>query len=147
MLGMSEVGWTTESRNGSIHVRAQRDTIYGLQKLILGFIKPLGVYVHVVLECQGRDRELSSFPLVEETMNRESVRLDVSSRATRQVMNGFMNAIVPVSAEEARQLAGCQSAGHQIHFSSMVGLFIGIGEVPIDPDGRERLDTLLAMFS
>lgn len=145
--GVSDVAWATESRNGSIYVRAQRDTIYGLQKLIVGYMKPMGFYVHAVFECQGRDRELSSFPLVEVTMNGESVRWDVSPRATRQIVNGFMNVIVPVSAEEARQMAESPSFGLQIRFSSMADLFFGIGEVPIDADGRGRLDTLVTMFS
>lgn len=146
-LGVSDVTWSTESRNNSIYVRAQRDTIYGLQKLILGYVRTGGFYVHAIFECQGRDQELTAFPLVEVTMNNESIRWDVSSRAARQIMNGFINVFVPVSSEEAREISGSRTFGLQIRFSNLADLFLGIGDMTIDTDGRGRLDTLVSMFA
>lgn len=145
--GVSDVTWSTESRNGSIYVRAQRDTIYGLQKLIIGHMNEMGFYIHAVMECQGRDRELSGFPLVEVVLGDESARLDVSSRAARHILNGFMNVLVPISAEEARKVVDSPTVGLQIRFSDLADMFFGIGDVAVDASGREKLDTLVRLFS
>ncbi|MGX9143344.1 hypothetical protein [Mesorhizobium sp. 128a] len=99
--GQTPVEWTVQSRNDTLYVRGERDSIFGHHKLCLGFAKPQ-FYLHAVIESQGRAEQLTQFALVELVIgpNDRSV-IDLSERALRFDAGFYTNVFSMLSPAEA----------------------------------------------
>jgi len=135
--GVTDVEWTVQSRGGAIYVRGERDTIFGHQKLMLGSGGPGKRYFHAVVESQGREEELTKFPLVEIVVNDEERFIDISSKCLRQVIGIYTNVFCDLELEEFEDLAASKSFGIYIRSSKSAEIFFGIA--PISTSGAEDL--------
>jgi hypothetical protein len=138
--GATEVTWTVHARNRQMYVRGERDTLYGHQKVMLGYVKGGGFHFWAVIEAQGREAELSGFGIVEIVANDENDRIDVSQRCMRIPMGVYVNVFVSISQEEAKLLAYSDGFGVQIRASNEAPVFFGIAPMPTI-NGSDQLQT------
>lgn len=144
--GMTDVEWTVHARGKMFYVRGERDSLFGHQKVMLGHVKDQGFHFFSVIEAQGREKELTTFPLTEIILNGEDIRIDVSNRCLRFEDGLYVHVISKITEEEARSIAYSESFGVQIRASKFAEIFFGISAMPTD-GGNEQLDTLFSSFA
>jgi hypothetical protein len=141
--GQTDVDWSVQARARMLYVRGERDSLYGHHKVMLCFVKGAGFIFYSVIESQGRESELTTFPLVEIVVNGESIRIDVSDRCERLVEGIYVNVFAKLTQEEARILAYSDSFGVQIRASGNAPLFLGVAAMSTE-GGREQLETFFS---
>lgn len=135
--GQTPVTWTVQSRNNTLYVRAERDSLYGHHKLMLGFVKP-DFYLHAVIESQGRESHLTQFPLVELVVGQNDGRIvDLSGRCTRHIHGIYTNVFSKLSTTEANDLAFSDGFGLRVRGGPDADMFLGIA--PMSTSGGEDL--------
>jgi hypothetical protein len=139
--GETKPEWTTHARNGMLYVRGERDCLFGHHKVMLGFVKSQGFVFWAVIEAQGRERELTTFDLVEVVVNDEQFRIDISSRCARIAEGIYVQIFSSITEDEARILAHSDSFGVQIRGSSEAEIFFGISAISTE-GGEDMLKTL-----
>lgn len=124
--GVTPVEWTVQSRNDTLYVRGERDSIFGHHKLCLGFAKPQ-FYLQAVIESQGRAEQLTQFGLVELVIGPNDRRIiDLSERALRFDGGFYTNVFSTLSPEEVRELAESEGFGLRVRFGPDADVFLGI---------------------
>jgi hypothetical protein len=136
--GETDVTWSVQGRAGGLYVRGERDSLYGHHKVMLHYHKSSGFLFHAVIEAQGRERELTTFPLVEIVVNGEESRIDISQRALRTSVGIYVNVMCNLSQVEARMLAFSNSFGVQVRASNEAPVFLGIAAMSTE-GGKEQL--------
>ncbi|MBX3567125.1 MAG: hypothetical protein KF914_03650 [Rhizobiaceae bacterium] len=136
--GETDVTWSVQGRAGGLYVRGERDSLYGHHKVMLHYHKGSGFLFHAVIEAQGRERELTTFPLVEIVVNGEDNRIDISQRALRTSVGIYVNVMCNLSQVEARMLAFSNSFGVQVRASNEAPVFLGIAAMSTE-GGKEQL--------
>ena len=101
---------------------------------------------HAVIEAQGRQTELTEFPLVELLLNGWENIKDISERALRFVDGVDVRIIVKLDEVEARAIAYSTGFGVIVRASSEAPVFLGIS--PMDTEGgKEQLETFFSVLS
>ncbi len=144
--GETDAAWSTQSRGDMLYIRGERDSIYGHHKCMLCFTRESGFLFYSVIEAQGRERELTTFPMVEIAANREDIRIDISDRCQRVVHNGYVNIFAKLSRDEAHIIAYSDSFGVQIRISAEASMFFGVSPMSTE-GGREQLETFYRVLS
>lgn len=141
--GQTDVTWSTQSRSDMLYVRGERDSLYGHHKVMLGFTRRAGFFFWAVVEAQGREEELTTFPLVEIVVNEEDTKFDVSETSVRFVEGIYVNVFANLTQEQAREVAHSDSFGVQIRMSHDAPVFLGVGPMNTS-DGKEQLESFFA---
>ncbi|WP_349366259.1 MAG: hypothetical protein ABL311_18955 [Nitratireductor rhodophyticola] len=141
--GMTNPEWTVQARGGGIYARGERDSLFGHHKVMLIYERNLGFAFIGVIEAQGRERELTSFGLVEIVVNGEDIRIDITSRCERKINGIYVNILVPITEDEARTLAYSESFGVQVRYNREAELFLGISAMNTE-GGEEILRSVFA---
>ncbi len=144
--GATDVTWSVQARSETIYVRGERDSIFGHHKVMLCFYRVGGFVFHAVIEAQGRETELTTFPVVEIVVNGEGRRIDISKRCDRMVSGAYVNVIAKLTQIEAQTLAHSESFGVQIRGSKEAGMFLGISAMDTE-NGKEQLDAFFSVLS
>ncbi len=137
--GQTEVKWSLQSSKGTIYVRGERDSMFGHHKIILGHLKHSGFYILAVIESQGREAELTDFPLVElDVANPTGAIIDISHRCHRQINGIYTNISCQLSNAEASALAYSDGFGVRVRGGPDAGMFLGIAPMS-SASGTEML--------
>lgn len=143
--GRTGITWSVHAIAGAMYVRGERDSVFGHHKIMLCYQRESGFFIYAVIESQGRETELTTFPLVEIDLNNESYRIDISDRAARISVGMYINVFARLSKEEARIIAFSENFGLQIRASQDAHVFLGIGAMSTE-GGKEQLSTIWALF-
>jgi hypothetical protein len=145
--GETAVDWTLQAIGNALYVRGERDNIYGHHKMVLGYAKPNGFFVYAVIESQGREKELTTFPLVELVIGmNEDIVLDITSRCRRTVEGIYTNIVAPITNQEAKALATSDGFGIRVRGGSDAGIFLGVG--PMATEGaQDKLTSFVTNLS
>ncbi|WP_210161467.1 hypothetical protein [Rhizobium leguminosarum] len=143
--GITDVRWTVEARCGILYVRGERDSIFGHHKVMLIYAKESGFLFHAVIEAQGRQTELTEFPLVELVLNNEETVWDISQRALRFVNGADVNIVVKLDDTEASTIASSNGFGVRVRSSGEAPMFLGISPMNTD-GGKEQLETFYSVL-
>jgi len=145
--GETPVTWSLQAVEGALYARGERDNLYGHHKMLFGFAKPDGFFVHAVIESQGREQELMSFPLVELAIGEpEELIVDLSTRCSRTVDGAYTNIVSLLTVEEARAIAYSTSFGIRVRGGPDAGMFLGVGPMST-ADAGYKLKSLFAILS
>jgi hypothetical protein len=144
--GQTAVRWSVEARNSLIYVKGEQHSIYGHHKIILGFNKYIGFLFWAVIDSQNRAQELTSFRVVEITLNGEAMKFDISDNCERLVVGSDVHVFAKISLDQAKLISQSTSFGLQIKFGRESPVFLGIGEISTK-GGVEQLLTLYKSFS
>jgi len=136
--GETPVSWSIQAVEGALYVRGERDNLYGHHKMLLGFAKPDGFFVCAVIESQGREQELTNFPLVELVIqNPEETVIDLFDRCSRTVQGIYTNITAKLTTAEVASIARSKGFGLRVRGGPDAGVFLGIG--PMSLDGASHL--------
>ncbi|WP_309140455.1 hypothetical protein [Ensifer sp. ENS10] len=126
--GQTPVEWSIQAIDNVLYVRGERDNLYGHHKMLLGFAKPAGFFIHAVIESQGREKELTEFPLVELVIGEtEHTIIDLSARCARAVEGIYTNISSDLTKQEAEQVACSDAFGIRVRGGPDAELFLGVG--------------------
>ena len=143
--GATDVKWSVQARNSLLYVMGERDSHFGHHKIMLVFAKEGGFLFKAVIEAQGRQKELTEFPLVELALDGWERLTDVSERAIRFIDGGAVQIIVKLDEAEARIIASSDSFGIIVRASSEAQVFLGVAPMSTE-GGREQLETFLSVL-
>ncbi|WP_261323068.1 hypothetical protein [Rhizobium leguminosarum] len=143
--GITDVRWTVQAHSEVLYVRGERDSMFGHHKVMLVYAKGSGFLFHAVIEAQGRQTELTEFPLVELVLDHEATVWDISQRALRVVNGDDVNIIVKLDDTEARMIASSSSFGVRVRASGEAPVFLGISPMNTD-GGKEQLETFYSVL-
>ncbi|MCO4316325.1 hypothetical protein M8997_003945 [Phyllobacterium sp. 21LDTY02-6] len=136
--GETDVTWSMQARNNTLYIRGERDSLYGHHKVMLGHTRSGGFYFHAVIEAQGREDELISFPVVEINVEASSNNIDISERAFRAAVGIYVNVFAKLEHNEAAVIANSIGFGIQIRAAHDAGMFLGIAPMKTD-NGKDQL--------
>lgn len=140
--GELPVRWTMESRNTVLYAKGERDSFYGHHKLLACYTRPT-FYIHAVIESQGREQELTEFPLVELVVGMDESHIrDVSARCSREVTGPYTNIIVESTLQEAHELVHSNGFGLRLRANSNSPIFLGIAPMSTKT-GRDLLTSFV----
>lgn len=141
--GETLVDWSLQSVDNTLYVRGERDNFYGHHKMLFGFVKSTGFFVYAVIETQGREWELTNFPLVELVVGmNEKIVIDISYRCNRTINGIYCNIDVFLSKEEAQEIVRSDGFGIRVRGGPDAGMFLGVG--PMSTKGGTQI--LAALF-
>ena len=144
--GITDVTWSIQARGGGIYLKGERDSIFGHHKVLFGAGKEEGFFFIGIIESLGRERELTSFALVEIVVNDEDIRIDISKRCDRTVNNIYVNISTSLSREEAIIISGSKSFGVQVRANPEAEIFLGISAVST-LGAEDQLKSIFNIFS
>ena len=125
--GETDVIWSIIARNKIIYVRGERDSVYGHQKIIIGFAKGAGFFIHAVIESQGREEELLAMPFVEVVVGMSEKRsIDVSSLSERDIHGIYTNVVAPISNADAMEICNSDGFGLRLRWTLEAPVFLGV---------------------
>lgn len=125
--GETDVVWSIFARNNIIYVRGERDSIYGHQKIIIGFARDSGFFIHAVIESQGREEELLAMPFVEVVVGMSENRsIDVSKASERDVHGIYTNVVAPISSADAKEMCNSDGFGLRLRWTLEAPIFLGV---------------------
>ena len=143
--GQTDVSWSVQARGRMLYVRGERDSLYGHHKVMLSFVKSSGFIFWAVIEAQGREDELTGFPVVEIVIDDEDRRIDISDRSQRVIEGLYVNVLARLTQEEAREIAYSNSFGVQIRLSKDAPIFFGVSAMSTE-SGKEQLETFYSVL-
>lgn len=144
--GATPVRWSLQSIPGVIYPKGERDTVYGLQKIIVGCdtrLRALGLYG--IFEVQGRGEQILAMPRVDIQIDSEPW-LDISERSARKVADGFANFVSPLSRDEALAIAKAERVGLILRFTTESPTFLGISGMEL-AGGRQPILDLISLYN
>jgi hypothetical protein len=131
--GVERPKWTIESSGDGLYLKAERDSIYGHQKILLYCRPKSPIFFHMIYEAQGREDELMS--MVAHTL----IIGDRTYRQTpvhKEIHNGYFNAIYALSRPQAEILRSAQKIGAMVQGSYEAPMFLGIDDMPVTEPKR-----------
>ncbi len=138
--GHTKPVWSIEANAGLSYVRGERDTLFGHQKIMLGFRRETGFVFWSVIESQGRQNELLNHKIVEIVVDDEKNRFDISQSVHRAEYGIYIHLMSSIPEATAKEIAYSGSFGVQVRFSLESEVFLGIA--PMDTlDGKAKLQT------
>lgn len=140
--GETEARWSIHATSGVMYVRGERDSLYGRHKVLLTYTNTGGFTFHAIVEAMNREDELMQLGLVEITMDREEIRINISERCLRFVHDMDVHIVAKISTEEAMMLASSESFGVQVRFFHDSPVFLGISEISTE-GGADILQTFV----
>ncbi|AXT27471.1 hypothetical protein D1823_13330 [Ruegeria sp. AD91A] len=144
--GQTDVSWDVQARGNMIYVRGERDSIYGRHKVMLGFTKNAGFFFWAVIEAQNRHDELTSFGVVEITVNGEEQNFDISKACSRFSYGTDVHVFARITSDQARAISNSENFGVQIKFVKDSPTFLGIYAMSTQ-GGTDQLQTFYHTFS
>ena len=111
---------------------------------MLGYVKDTGFMLYALIEAQGRENELISFPVVQIVANGESVMIDVSQRCARVPTGMYVYVFLKLTVDEARTLAYSDSFGIIIKLSDDAPVFLGMASMDTMA-GKEQLHAIFRL--
>jgi len=140
--GFDEPKWTVESYNGSVYLKGERNTVYGINKFILACGDRSKVILYVIADPQGHDKEMFSF-------HAHSLVIDDQYLAhlhpiTEEILNGWYNVRYVLTNEQIKIIRRAKTVGVVFQSSYGAPIFLGFNRMPF-AEGAEKLDGLLKL--
>ena len=131
--GVERPKWTIESSGDGLYLKAERDSIYGHQKILLYCPPKSPIFLHMIYEAQGRDKELMNFPAHTVVIGDRTYR---QKPVHKEIQNGYFNAIYSLSRAQAESLRSARSVGAMVQGSYEAPMFLGIDDMPVTEPKR-----------
>ena len=132
--------WSVESNNGLLYLKGERDTVYGINKVIMFCPPKSGMILHVIFDAQGHDKELMSFPAHSLVINGQDYPI---TSAWKEMANGWFNSEYVLTAQQVRTIGMASSVGVIVQGGYGAPVFLGFNRMPFE-DGAKKLVGLLS---
>jgi hypothetical protein len=137
--GFTKPKWTVESSKGIIYLKGERDTVYGINKFMLGCAAQTKMELYIIFDPQRHDEELMSFPahfLVVDEVNTPI------SPIFKKIDHGWFNVGYILSPEQIISIRHAKTLGVIVQAAYGAPVFLGFDGMPFD-EGGDKLDGLL----
>lgn len=137
--GFEQTKWTVESQGGFNYIKGERDTVYGVNKFIIGCPAPRSFFLHMIMDPQGRQDEVMG-------MKAHTLVIDDDNQALkpmrREIKNGWFNGSYELTLAQVRSIGRAQSVGVMLQHSRQAPIFLGFNHMEIG-EGSSRLQSFL----
>lgn len=137
--GFERTTWTVESQGGFNYIKGERDTVYGINKFILGCPAPRSFFLHMIMDPQGRQEEVMG-------MRAHTLVIDDKNHALkpvrREIKNAWFNGSYELTLAQARAIGRAGSVGVMLQHSREAPMFLGFNSMEIE-QGAGRLRSFL----
>jgi hypothetical protein len=133
--GWGRTIWSIESKQGIIYLKGERDTDYGINKLLMMCIPTKGIYLHIIFDPQGRQDEVVK-------MDAHSLVIDKNDEPITpfrtEIFNGWFNAHYILTNDQVRRIMSAKSVGVILQWAYGAPVFLGFNAMPFG-EGAEKL--------
>lgn len=137
--GFERTNWTLESQAGFNYLKGERDTVYGINKFILGCPAPRSFLLHMIMDPQGRQEEVMG-------MRAHTLVIDGKHQALkpvrREIKNGWFNGSYELTLEQVRAIGRSGAIGVILQHSREAPMFLGFNHMEIG-EGAARVRSFL----
>jgi hypothetical protein len=140
--GVEPTIWTIEAvpAGGGLYLKGQRDTVYGMNKFIIGCDPKHYLSFMAFFPTQGHDQELL-------TMAAQTLHVDNQSyhiRARSQISNGWLIAqFEPQNDRVIGDVLKAKSVGVMFQWTFESPIFLGFDHMEVSESGREKMQGLV----
>jgi ATP-dependent protease ClpP protease subunit len=135
--GFGRTKWTIEGVGGDIYLKGERETSYGVNKLIFS-CPPNEPFIYLVFDPQGRQSEVMS-------LRSHSLVIDDKYYSIapyeKEIRNGWFNAFYRMTRQIHSRLRNAREIGIIIRASDNSGLFLGFDSMPF-AEGHEKFEAV-----
>jgi hypothetical protein len=136
--GVGKAKWSIESADSFLYLKGERDTVYGVNKFIIGCAGQR-VLLHAIFDAKKRDAELMSF-------GSHSLVIDANpepiSPISKNIVNGWFNSEYFLSEKQIAAIKSARSVGVIVQAMYGAPVFFGFYQMPVE-EGRGKLVGLL----
>jgi hypothetical protein len=138
--GFGKPTWTIESNNGILYLKGERDTEYGINKLILMCPNRSAMVLHIIFDPQRREEAALQFSAHSLVIDGREQPI---SSAWKKVLNGWFNSEYVLTSSQIQALRRAHTVGVIVQPEYGAPVFLGFDKMPFD-EGAQKLDGLLA---
>src|ERR1700679_2387042 len=137
--GFTKPKWTVESNSGVIYLKGERDTVYGINKFMLGCAAQTKMELYIIFDPQRHDEELMSFPA--HSLVVDDINIPISP-IFKKIDHGWFNVGYILSPEQIISIRQAKTLGVIVQAAYGAPVFLGFDRMPFD-DAGDKLDGLL----
>lgn len=140
--GFGDTSWTIESVEDKIYLRGARDTVYGINKILI-YCDNGGPLLHVIFDPQGRSDEVLKMSAQSLMLDYEPISIADSRIGKAEVHNGWINAHYRLSRTHVSKLLSAKRVGVAFQFSYEAPVFLGFDSMEFE-SAKEKFRGLLS---
>lgn len=137
--GFEQTKWTVESQGGFNYIKGERDTVYGVNKFIMGCPAPRSFFLHMIMDPQGRQEEVMG-------MRAHTLVIDDANYplkpVRREIKNEWFNGSYELTLAQVRSIGRAASVGVMLQHSRQAPMFLGFNHMEVG-EGAGRLRSFL----
>ena len=141
--GFNKPKWTIESNNGLLYLKGERNTVYGINKLIMFCPPKSRMILHVIFDAQRHDKELLSFPAHSLVIDDQEYPI---TSEWKEMANGWFNSEYILTTQQLLAIGRAKSVGVIVQGGYGAPVFLGFNNMPFE-DGAAKLVGLLRSCS
>lgn len=141
--GWGSTVWTVESRSGFIYLKGERDTRYGMNKLIFACPPGRGLTLTAIFDPQGRQDEVVEMKARSLVIDEKDEPIEMISH---DMSNVLYNSTYPLSEENIDQIMKAKTVGVILRYTYESPTFLGFNSMPFD-GASDKLKGILNMCS
>jgi hypothetical protein len=131
--GTGPTTWSIVSVDGGMYLKGTRNTVFGLQKLIL-LCAPKGsghrLEMMAIFDPQGRESEVVRMGAVSLLLDGNRIFMPFGSLSMKPTnRNGWIDIMVPLNAQLVAKLAKAKTAGVAVQYTYEAAVFWGVADM------------------
>jgi hypothetical protein len=141
--GFNKPKWTIESNNGLLYLKGERDTVYGINKLLMFCPPKSSMILHIIFDAQGHDNELMSFTAHSLVIDDQEYPI---TSEWKKIEHGWFNSEYVLTTQQLLAIGSSKSVGVIVQGGYGAPVFLGFNSMPFE-DGAKKLIGLLRSCS
>lgn len=137
--GWGPTNWTVESRSGFIYLKGERDTQYGMNKLIFNCMPNVGMTITAIFDPQGREDEVTKMTARSLVIDEKDEPIDMLSQ---DMSNVLYNSTYPLTDNNIDKIKNAKTIGIILRWTYEAPVFLGIFAMPFH-EAADKLNGIL----
>ena len=141
--GFNKPKWTIESNNGLLYLKGERDTVYGINKLLMFCPPKSSMILHIIFDAQGHDEQLLNFPAHSLVIDDQEYPI---TSGWKKIEHGWFNSEYVLTTQQLLAVERAKTVGVIVQGGYGAPVFLGFNSMPFE-DGAKKLVGLLSSCS
>jgi hypothetical protein len=141
--GFERARWTIESGGDFVYLKAERDTMHGINKLMfICAARQLALYI--IFDPLKRGDEVMQMGHQSLLIDGDTIPISELKLGPTKLVNGWINANYRLTPTLLRQVRSAKTLGVAFQFYNGAPVFLGFSDIDVTQDGRNKLEGLVS---
>jgi hypothetical protein len=141
--GRGSVAWTIESFEGGIYLKGQRETVNGINKLLIVCPSDGKPFLHFIFDAGVQGDVIMRMSADSLVVDGQYIPIE-NYRIERKIINGWVNAMYGVDGNLMTRIATAKNVGLALQGTRSAPVFAGFEDLPMS-EGAAKLPGLLSV--